>query len=187
MEEGKNIYGVVIAIAIVGLLLSCVAGAVAGGVVGLVVGRNQARIAAERALEGVMPGRMLRQMPWLLEPTPLPIPEPEDDSPPLDMPPMGMRGALITAVLSGTPAEEAGLQVGDILIAVDRTPVDATHQLADVLAQYQPGDRATLTVWRTGQEETIRVTLGEDADVSGKPYLGIRYRMMGPSFNAPGS
>lgn len=180
MPESKNLYTMVIAIAVVGLLLSCVAGALAGGLVGLLVGRNQARIVAERALQSGVPGRLLEEQ------VPVPAPESEDELPPFGMPPMGRRGALILDVLPGTPAEEAGLQPGDILTAVDRTPVDATHQLADVLAQYEPGDRISLTVWRLGQEERIRVILGEASDDPGRPYLGIRYRMMGPNLNAPG-
>lgn len=175
MEEKKNLYAVVIAIAVVGLLLSCVAGALAGGVAGLLVGRSQARTVTEDTL------------PWVEELEPLPVPEQEDELPPFDLPPTGMMGALITEVLPGTPAEEAGLRAGDVITAIDRTPVNPTHQLSDVVAQYEPGDRTTLTIWRGGQRETVRIRLGEHPDLDGAPYLGIRYRMMGPRFNQPGS
>lgn len=175
MEERKNLTAVVIAVAVVGLLLSCVAGAMAGGVVGFLVARQQARTVAEGALEGSLPEWLLRQLPQLEEELPLPVPELEDEFPPL-----GMRGALVTEVLAGTPAEEAGLRAGDIITAVDSTPVDPVHELADVMAQYEPGDRVTLTIWRMGQTETIRVVLGEHPDVEGAPYLGIGYRMRGP-------
>jgi S1-C subfamily serine protease len=172
--ERKNLTGVVIVIAIAGLLLSCVAGALAGGVTGFLVARRQARSVAGGALVGSLPERLLRQMPWLEEGVPLPTPEVEGESPLV-----GMRGALITEVLAATPAEEAGLRAGDIITTVDRTPVNRLHELADVLAQYEPGDRVTLTIWRAGQSETIRVILGENPDVTGSPYLGIRYRMRG--------
>jgi membrane-associated protease RseP (regulator of RpoE activity) len=185
MEERKNLYAVVIAIAIVGLLLSCVAGALAGGVAGLLTGRRQAQLAAERALQEAVPEGPFGLMPWLEEQIPAPMPEQEEEPQPFEMPPMGMRSALVTQVLPDTPAEEAGLRAGDIITAVDRTPVDANHDLADVVAQYEPGDRVTLTIWRGGQSETIRVELGDNPDARGKPYLGIRYRRMGPNLNSP--
>jgi S1-C subfamily serine protease len=174
VEKRKNLTAVVIAIAIVGLLLSCVAGALAGGVAGFLVARREARSVAAGAVEGSLPQRLLRQMPWLEEGVPLPTPEAGDEYPLL-----GMRGALITEVLVGTPAEAAGLRAGDIITAVDQTPVNPLHELSDVLAQYEPGDRVTLTIWRAGESETVRVVLGEAPDAAGTPYLGIRYGMRG--------
>ena len=183
MEDRKNVYAMVIAIAVVGLLLSCVAGALAGGLAGLLVGRSQARITAERAGDEGLLEDLLEQMPRFEEE----IPVPEEDVEPFVLPRGGMQGALITQVVSDTPAEDAGLQVGDIITAVDLIPVNANHQLADVLAQYEPGDRVTLTVWRSGESEEILVTLGEHPDVDGAPYLGIYYRMRGPNLRTPGS
>lgn len=187
MEDRKNVYAVVMAIAVVGLLLSCVAGALAGGLAGLLVGRSQAQTAAERALEGVLPEQLFREMPWLEEELPVPLPEFEEEMPPFEMPRGGMTGALITQVVSDTPAEDAGLRVGDIITAIDLIPVDANHPLADVVAQYEPGDRVTLTIWRSGQIEEILITLGEHPDTAGQPYLGIYYRMRGPNLRTPGS
>jgi serine protease Do len=112
---------------------------------------------------------------WLEEEPPLLTPETEDDSILPDR-----RGALITEVLVGTPAEDAGLRAGDIITAVDRTPVNLIHELSSVLAQYEPGDRVTLTIWRLGRSETIPVILGEHPEVAGAPYLGIRYRLRAP-------
>lgn len=176
MEERKNVSGLVIAIAIVGLLLGCVAGALAGGVTGFLVARREARVVTQRALEGSLPERLWGQMPWLEEDVPLPAPESEGQTPFSNM-----RGAVVTEVLADTPAEEAGLRAGDVITAVDRTPVNRLHELSDVLAQYEPGDRVTLTIWRAGQTVTTRVILGEHPDVAGAPYLGIRYRMRAPS------
>jgi membrane-associated protease RseP (regulator of RpoE activity) len=172
MEEKKTVSGLVIAIAIAGLLLGCVAGALAGGVTGFLVARRQARVATERVLQGSLPERLWQR---LEEDVPQPTPETEDQSPLL-----GVRGALITEVLGGTPAEEAGIRVGDIVTAVDRTPVDRNHELSSILAGYEPGDRVTLTLWRLGQSQALRVILGEHPDIAGTPYLGIRYRMRAP-------
>lgn len=82
-------------------------------------------------------------------------------------------GALITSVAEGSPAAEAGLQVGDRILAVDGKTVDATNTLATLLGAYQPGDTVTLRVARPGEgERDVTVTLG---DKDGKAYLGVSY------------
>lgn len=74
-------------------------------------------------------------------------------------------GAKITAVDEGSPAADAGLQVDDIITAVDGDKVDAEHTLRDRLVAYEPEDTVTLTVLRSGEELDIAVTLGT-ADAS---------------------
>jgi S1-C subfamily serine protease len=86
-------------------------------------------------------------------------------------------GALITEVLPGSPAEEAGLQAGDVIMAVDGQPVGPDGALAELIARYEPGDRLTLEVQGAdGVFRAVRVTLGQDPDAAGVPYLGVRYR-----------
>ncbi|MFN8373409.1 MAG: PDZ domain-containing protein [Anaerolineae bacterium] len=70
-------------------------------------------------------------------------------------------GALITQVEEGSPAAEAGLQVNDIVTAVDGDHVDAEHTLRDRLIAYEPGDTVTLDVRRDGETLQIQVTLGQ--------------------------
>jgi len=69
-------------------------------------------------------------------------------------------GALIEEVYANTPAEEAGLQAGDVVTAVDGDPVDAQHTLAERLYAYDEGEQVTLTVIRDGEELSLDVTLG---------------------------
>jgi len=69
-------------------------------------------------------------------------------------------GALIEEVYADTPAEEAGLQVGDVVTAVDGDPVDARRTLSERLSAYDEGDQVTLTVVRAGEELSLDVTLG---------------------------
>ena len=69
-------------------------------------------------------------------------------------------GALIEEVYADTPAEEAGLQVGDVVTAVDGDPVDARRTLSERLSAYDEGDQVTLTVVRAGEELSLGVTLG---------------------------
>lgn len=87
-------------------------------------------------------------------------------------------GAVIVAVEPGSPAEDAGLQVGDLIVAVGRQAVGQEGDLAGLIAQYEPGDRLTLQVQGEDGAEpyAVRVTLGEDSNEEGAPYLGVRYR-----------
>ncbi|MGD8902631.1 MAG: PDZ domain-containing protein [Anaerolineae bacterium] len=87
-------------------------------------------------------------------------------------------GAVIVAIEPGSPAEEAGLQVGDLIVAVGRQAVGQEGDLAGLIAQYEPGDRLTLQVQGEDGAEpyAVRVTLGEDSNEEGAPYLGVRYR-----------
>lgn len=183
-QERQRIYTVVIVVAVVALLLSCAAGALAGGLAGMLVGRQQGRAAAERALgEGLVPEM---PMPWAEE-MPWSLPEQEEPGIPFEEVPQGVEGALVVDVVPGTPAEEAGLQAGDVIVAVDDVPVDRNHLLADVIAQYEPGDRIQLDVWRDGGTEVLRVALGEHPNDSARPYLGVQYQMnLEPDYNLPG-
>ena len=85
-------------------------------------------------------------------------------------------GAVIVAVEPGGPAEEAGLQVGDLIVAVDSQEVGPDGNLASLIAQYEPGDRVILQVQAEAEVEPhpVRVTLGKDSDDAGA--LGVRYR-----------
>lgn len=85
-------------------------------------------------------------------------------------------GAVITEVLPDTPAEQAGLQEGDLVMAVDSQRVGPAGNLARLIALYEPGDFVTLTVRRGDQDaREVRVKLGENPDDPEAPYLGVRY------------
>ena len=68
-------------------------------------------------------------------------------------------GALIVTVEPGSPAATAGLQIGDIVTAVDGDKVDLKHTLAIRLVAYNAGDTFKLTVVRGTQNITLSVTL----------------------------
>jgi len=60
----------------------------------------------------------------------------------------------------GSPAAKAGLQPGDVITAVNGTPVASVNQFVATIANYAPGDTVTLTVNRNGQSKSIKLTLG---------------------------
>jgi serine protease Do len=76
----------------------------------------------------------------------------------LDVP----RGAAqITQVQSDTPAEEAGLQQGDIVVAVEGQQLNNFNQLRTIVSNRQPGETISLRVVdQDGEERTVSITLG---------------------------
>jgi serine protease DegQ len=71
-----------------------------------------------------------------------------------------IRGALVTEVYRGTPAERAGMRLGDILVAVEGEPVTDSASMLNVVAALNPGKQATFRVVRSQQETEVRVTIG---------------------------
>lgn len=65
------------------------------------------------------------------------------------------------AVLKNSPAQNAGLEEGDVISWVNNQEINSTNDLADIIATYKPGDSITLTYWRNNQEREIKVILGE--------------------------
>ncbi|OGA51073.1 MAG: 2-alkenal reductase [Betaproteobacteria bacterium RIFCSPLOWO2_12_FULL_62_13] len=71
-----------------------------------------------------------------------------------------IRGALITEVFRGTPADKAGVKPGDILIAVNDKPFANSNGLLNLIATLQPGQHARLKLIRERRETEITVTIG---------------------------
>lgn len=69
------------------------------------------------------------------------------------------KGAAIGKVTEGTPAEEAGLEVGDIVTAADGETIENANQLIAFIKKHKAGDKITLTVYRKGDtlEKTVEV------------------------------
>jgi S1-C subfamily serine protease len=76
----------------------------------------------------------------------------------------GRKGVRITRVDEGSTAEKAGLQVGDLVVAVDDTPLEASQpeqsdEFAEVIRQYTPNDTVALTLVREGKPVKVDVRL----------------------------
>jgi putative serine protease PepD len=70
-------------------------------------------------------------------------------------------GALVTQVTAGSPAARAGIRVHDVITKVNDQAIDDTHPLRDVLRQYAPGTRVSISVYRGGKTQSLQVTLGK--------------------------
>jgi len=71
------------------------------------------------------------------------------------------RGALVSQVIDGGPAEKAGIKDGDVILSVDGKPVERSTQLPSVVSAIKPGDTAKLEVWRDRSTKVINVKVDE--------------------------
>jgi Do/DeqQ family serine protease len=71
------------------------------------------------------------------------------------------RGVVIVELLRGSPADRAGVEPGDVVVAIGGKPVEETSQLRNALAQAEVGQVLTLTVLRDGRRREIRVPVEE--------------------------
>jgi serine protease Do len=69
-------------------------------------------------------------------------------------------GALVVQVVEGGPAEAAGLQVGDVIVALAGEAVADSNDVLDRLLEHEPGQEVSVTVVRDGENLQIDVTLG---------------------------
>ena len=85
-------------------------------------------------------------------------------------------GALVTKVIQGGPADDAGIQAGDqqvefqglrataggdVIVAVDGHKIVGVTDLPELIAQHEPGDTVTLQIIRDGNTQNVDVKLGE--------------------------
>ena len=102
---------------------------------------------------------------------------------------LGMKkaeGAMVDEPQAGSPAAKAGVQSGDVISAVNGTPVKDARDLARTIGMMAPNSTVKLDILRRGQEKTVSLTLAEmpnehlaKADTeqaqptSGVPHLGL--------------
>jgi S1-C subfamily serine protease len=86
---------------------------------------------------------------------------------------------MIVEVVAGSPAEEAGLQKGDIILSVDGKELTQEYDLASAISQYSPGEEVTLEVKQSVESDPleVQVVLSAKPKDSEKPYLGVSYKM----------
>ena len=74
----------------------------------------------------------------------------------------GPAGAVVRQVLADTPAGQVGLRAGDLITAVDGTPVTTAADLSNIVDGHRPGDTVTLTwIDRIGNHRSAPVVLGK--------------------------
>jgi serine protease Do len=97
-------------------------------------------------------------------------------------------GAIVARVQPESPAASAGLQAGDVIVAVNGEPVGEVRDLTRMIADIDAGEIAKLTVWRDGQPIELMATIGQTAPpkevASAEPApvdaLGVRLENLDP-------
>ena len=69
-------------------------------------------------------------------------------------------GALITEVMSGSPAAKAGLKRGDVIISFDEEKIEDPMDLSVAVGQTKPGKESTVKVLRDGEEQELKIAIG---------------------------
>jgi serine protease Do len=90
-----------------------------------------------------------------------------------------IQGVVAQDFQPGSPAQRAGLQPGDVIVAVDGKPIQRVGQFQRIVASYHPGDEVTLDVIRYGSRRRIPVRLTE----APAPEANARAAAQGPVSN----
>jgi serine protease Do len=96
--------------------------------------------------------------------------------------------AVVTEVTEASPAAEAGIKTGDIIVEFNGKPVPKRHDFPTVIAETAPGQKVTFKILRDKKEQVIGVKIGELADDSDAnqqleardPELGLRVQRITP-------
>jgi serine protease Do len=103
------------------------------------------------------------------------------------------KGAYISDVTEGSPADKAGLQPDDVVVAVDGRPIIDNGELSRYIASKAPGTTVSLKVVRKGAERTVSVTLGtfpereeaeDETGGAGHAQLGMTLQDLTPALAA---
>ena len=76
-------------------------------------------------------------------------------------------GVFVSDLVPGSAAADGGLELGDVVVAVDGDPMDTPGDLQSTVQAGEPGDRLELDVERGGERRTVVVTLGSRASTGG--------------------
>ena len=91
---------------------------------------------------------------------------------------------LIGGVARGSPAEQGGLQKGDIVVAADETPIRNAARLRNKLGLTPVGDRVQLTVSRKGVTHNVSVEVAPESEKT-KSMQGSRQPQPRAAWNPP--
>lgn len=70
-------------------------------------------------------------------------------------------GAVINIVKHGSPAEQAGLQTGDVILSFNEVPIHTDEEVKERIENLSIGDKFRLKVWRKGQKMNVTLKVGD--------------------------
>lgn len=72
-----------------------------------------------------------------------------------------VEGAYIRAIVKDSPAEKAGIKVGDIVTKIDGKNINEDYEISNVISRKKISDRIDIEVWNAGEKRNINITLGK--------------------------
>jgi len=78
-------------------------------------------------------------------------------------------GVAVVRVVAGSPADDAGLEAGDVITQVDGDEIDDAASLRDAIGSHDAGDEVEITVSRDGETKTVTAELVDPSDLSADP------------------
>ncbi|MBT8762324.1 trypsin-like peptidase domain-containing protein [Desulfohalobiaceae bacterium Ax17] len=90
-----------------------------------------------------------------------------------------IHGLVITEVFANTPAQEAGLKPGDVLLKLDEYPVEDKDQYLQLLKNYTQGQKIALTILRQGKELIVSVKTSRFLDKQALELAYLRWGIKG--------
>ena len=70
------------------------------------------------------------------------------------------KGALVTEVVPEGPGSDAGLEQGDVIMAVNGEKLKEMRELPRMISKLESGESASITIWRGGKEKTLKAKIG---------------------------
>jgi serine protease Do len=71
------------------------------------------------------------------------------------------KGALVSSIEKDSPAEKAGLQIGDVILKFEGREVKSSRELPLMVGETAPGIKARLQIWRKGESREVTLVVGE--------------------------
>ncbi len=79
-----------------------------------------------------------------------------------------IRGVLVEGIITGLPADKAGIKPGDVILEIDGTKVNSRSELLEKIGMYRPGDKINVKYLHNGEEKSAGILL---TDMNGQTRL----------------
>ena len=93
-----------------------------------------------------------------------------------------LRGVYVSGVVNGGAADKAGIENGDVIIALDDKPVNNVAQLQERVAIKRPGDEVVVTFMRDGKKRVVKAKLRNEEGTMDIVELAADFRIEGATF-----
>ena len=94
-------------------------------------------------------------------------------------------GLVVAGVMDGSPAEKAGLEEEDVILALNGRDIDSVNEATELVRNLKPGSRLSISVLRDGRQRQFSATLAEREERADSEWLRDLERQPGPGAPTP--